>query len=161
MTHLDTGTLGAKVQSWRKDNPRSLLKRMMEESPRASKEKILREFSDYVRSEAGVDYLDTIIEYWFSNNWHSLAEKPESLLARIAERKTKTESLKETIKKRAVQMVLLDLTMPNGKALRYCTGRDCAKAGGWFTRIAKKIGAAGVVGKVLSEADVKSLFAEG
>lgn len=157
MTHIDTGTLGAKVQSWRKDNPRNLLKRMIEESPKKSKDRLLQEFSDYVRSAAGMEYLDAIVEYWFSNNWHSLAEKRDIKIT-TATTKARTEAFKSTIKERAVQMVLLDLTMPNGKILRNCTGRDCKKAGGWFARIAEKVRPAEKVGHVLSENDLRNLF---
>lgn len=157
MTHIDTGTLGAKVQSWRKDNPRNLLKRMIEESPKKSKDKLLREFNDYVRSPAGMEYLDAIIEYWFSNNWHSLAEKPD-IKGAAAAREARTAQFKSTIKTRAVEMVFLDFNMPNGKALRDCTGAECKRAGGWFAKIAAKIKPAEKVGNVLSEQDLRNLF---
>ena len=50
------------------------------------------------------------------------------------------------------------MIMPNGKPLRECTGKDCAKAGGWLSKLAKKVKPNQKVGDVLSEAQVKRLF---
>jgi hypothetical protein len=75
---------------------------------------------------------------------------------RTAKTETKAETktkLDEHIEKRA-KLILLDLLMPNGKALRDCTGTDCRKFGGWFSRIADRVGSK-KVGDVLSEKEVR------
>ena len=61
----------------------------------------------------------------------------------------------ERVREAAVK--LLDLSMPNGKPLRDCTGSDCKKFGGWLGKIAAKVGARQKVGSVLSEAQVRKL----
>lgn len=159
MTSLDTGTYGAKRQSFRKASPRDLLKRLMEENSRASEQKLQAMFADKVRSDD--DYIDAIIEYWFANNYRSLVSKPEAPAQKqraVAERAARVEVIKEKIKIAATRIVLLDITMPNGKALRDCTGKDCAKAGGWLSKIAKSIKTTDVVGKVMSESAVQKIF---
>jgi hypothetical protein len=48
------------------------------------------------------------------------------------------------------------------KALRDCTGRECAKLGGkvgaWLGRIAAKVKPGDVVGDVLDEAEVRKMY---
>lgn len=55
--------------------------------------------------------------------------------------------------------VLLDLTLPNGKALRHATSADCAKAGGFYAEIAKHIKPTQVVDRHLTENDLKGIQA--
>lgn len=43
------------------------------------------------------------------------------------------------------------------KALRDNTGKDCAKAGGWFAALAKRVKPNEKVGSVLSEAQLQKL----
>lgn len=157
MTSLDTGTYGAKVQSWKRANPRDLLKRLIEEQPRADKETLFKAFRDQVRGDDGEDFLDSIIEYWFANNYHSLTERPSPAPSKAAKR-ARVEEIKATIKARAAKMILLDMVLPNGKPLRDCTGRECAKAGGWFTKIAGQVKSGDIVGKVMSETQVRKLY---
>ena len=63
------------------------------------------------------------------------------------------------------QIILLDLVLPNGKALRDCTGRDCkqmsGKMGGWLQKIAERVKPTQFVGDVLKEADVRKLYPGG
>lgn len=58
-----------------------------------------------------------------------------------------------------VRVVLLDLVLPNGKALRDATGAECAKAGGFYSEIAKHIKPTQVVDRHLSENDLKNICA--
>jgi hypothetical protein len=59
-----------------------------------------------------------------------------------------------------IKTKVLGLKMPNGKALRDCTGRECDHFGGWFKRLATKVGPDKRVGDVLTEADVRAIYAE-
>ena len=70
MTHVDTGTYGAKRQSFDRNNPRDLLVRVIEENQGVSEAALLRAFIDTVRAED--DFLEPIIGYWFANNYRSL-----------------------------------------------------------------------------------------
>lgn len=159
MESVATGVYGAKVQSWRRSNPRDLLKRMIDEMPGADKSALLSVWRDLIRQPDNEDHLDAIIEYWFSNNYHSLVDQPRSRLpATKAQHRAAVSATTAVIKERATRMVLLDMVMPNGKALRDCTGRDCQRVGGWLSKIAAKIKPGEKVGAKLSEAQVRRLF---
>jgi hypothetical protein len=126
-----------------------------------------------IKKEKG--YIDTAIEYAASRtvmNTFKPKEEEQIKSAKAAEAKaeTRTEAktdakteaktetktkLNEHIKTQA-KIILLDLMMPNGKALRDCTGIDCRKFGGWFGRIADKVGRK-KVGDVLSEKEIRNL----
>jgi hypothetical protein len=63
------------------------------------------------------------------------------------------------LKARIRDVVLLDLILPNGKALRDATGADCAKAGGFYAAVAKHLKPTQVVDKHLSEANLQDIKA--
>jgi hypothetical protein len=156
---IDIGSYGAKRQSTRRASPRDILLTLLKQHPAGSERVLLGLFTEKVIERR--DYLDVIIEYWFTNNYRSLFKKtmsPDEQAKRAEEFRIKREEVKAEIKRRATRMVLLDLAMPNGKALRDCTGRDCKKAGGWFTKLAKMIKPDDVVGKVLSETQVRKVW---
>jgi hypothetical protein len=54
------------------------------------------------------------------------------------------------------EVALLDLVMPNAKAMRFCTGEEMAAFGKAYEKIAERVGAA-MVGEVMVEAEVKAL----
>lgn len=56
-------------------------------------------------------------------------------------------------------VVLLDLVLPNGKALRDATGAECAKAGGFFADVAKSVTPSQVVGKHRTEGELQNIKA--
>jgi hypothetical protein len=163
MTIVDTGTYGAKRQSTRKGSPREILARLIERSSRPDEDDIKEKCKAKVIDDP--DHVDAMFEYWFANNYRSLIFQkrqerttPKQREEMKAASKDKVEALKTVIKARATQMVLLDMVMPSGKALRDSTGKDCAKAGGWLAKIAKAIKPSDVVGKVLSEAQIRKMF---
>lgn len=160
MTTIDTGIYGAKRQSYRKVNPRYLLKTLIEEHSGSDEKQIQQLFVDVAKDDP--EMIETIIEYWFAGNYRSLVKelfrKRTIAKTAVAEKVWRHEALKESIKLRAVSLVLLDFILPNGKQLRDSTGKDCAKAGGWLIKIAKAVKPAQKVGEVLSEADVRKLF---
>lgn len=156
MTSLDTGTYGAKVQSWKRANPRDLLKRLIDNQPAAGRDAIFQEFREYLRGDDGEDFLDSVIEYWFANNYHSLIERPApSRAAQQTERRVAVEKVKETIRAR-----LLDMRLPNGLTLAASTFGYCAKLGGGLARIGAKGKPNQVVGKHLSETEVRKLYSK-
>jgi hypothetical protein len=59
---------------------------------------------------------------------------------------------------RVKETLVLDLIMPNGIAMRYCTGTQMATYGKAYEAIAAKVGTA-MVGEVMVEAEVKALLA--
>jgi hypothetical protein len=48
--------------------------------------------------------------------------------------------------------------MPNGKALRDCTGREVRELGNAFIRIADRVGDDNFVGQILDEETVRGLL---
>lgn len=147
MTHIDLGATGAKVQSWAKHNARELLAKIFRENQDADEEKIYHLFLDEC-----APYFHEIVRYWVTNNLRAL--KPKQKLADSAEA---VAAAKETIKLR-----MLDCFLPNGKALRDCTGKECAelssKVGAWLGKIAKAVGPTKRVGDVLSEEQASALW---
>jgi hypothetical protein len=55
-------------------------------------------------------------------------------------------------------IVLLELMTPCGKALGECTGAECARMGGWYREVAKRVAPGKIVVKVLSEDEVQALW---
>lgn len=167
MTMIDTGTYGAKVQSWRKANPRQLLRETIEAHPKMSKERCFAKFLDALNNHDDADALkEGIIEYWFSNNYHSLIETPPAVMEqRERQKQSLTGKIKAQVKERIQEeaaLMLLDLTLPNGKALRDCTGGECAalgkKMGSWLGKLAKAVKADQLVGEVLTEDQVRAYY---
>lgn len=152
------GSVGASVQSWAKANPRDVLKETLERHPTESSENIFRIVKEIILAED--ELVESVIEYWFSNNYRSLREMMvpvEQRRKRHSKRAAAVESFASQIKKKATEMVFLDWVLPNGKPLRHCTGRECLEAGGWLQNIGKTIKRDELVGKVLSEAQVRKL----
>src|ERR1035437_21535 len=128
MTHMDTGTYGDKVHSWRRVNPRDLLKRVIEENPKLSKEKCWDVFLDAVKADdENEDYFSSMAEYWFSNNWTALMRKTPSPEERAETKAASAKMVRETKKKfkEKATLIFLDTVQPNGKRGCDCTGRDC------------------------------------
>jgi hypothetical protein len=131
----------------------------MKANSKASKEDI-RDlcWTAFWESEDSENLMKSVFKYWFANNYVSLRPlTPAEREARKAQRQVEIEQAKTTIKQN-----LLDLVLPNGKRLRDCTGRDCTrlskKIGPWLMRIAEKVKPNEIVGKVLTEAQVQSLY---
>lgn len=160
---VDTGTYGAKRQSWKQANPRDLLKRIVDEMGSAPEADVRAHVFDAVLDgHVPGDHLTAIIDYWFDNTYRALTftpKAPEKIKAQKAAQKRQFEEIKEVVKARATRMALLEMTMPNRKPLAECTGKDCAKAGGWLAKIAAKIKPNEKVGAVLSETQVRKIFA--
>jgi hypothetical protein len=162
MTHMDLGTTGAKRQSWEKDNPRELLRRLIERHPENSRKRHLAEFKKLIANRES--YWNTIVEYWFSNNYSSLIDPPdqEERQSRALEKQAELQTRLEQEIEARVKIALLDMVMPNGKALRECTGKECrhfsSKIGAWLLRVAKQIKPTDRVGDVLTEKQLRKLY---
>lgn len=85
---------------------------------------------------------------------------PAQLVRRTREEAAaRTATAFERMKASIRGIVLLDLILPNGKALRDATGAECAKAGGFFSEVAKSIKPTQVVDRQLTEADLQNIRA--
>ncbi|WP_414461781.1 hypothetical protein [Hyphomicrobium sp. DY-1] len=88
-------------------------------------------------------------------------QPPSPMLVRRTreESAARTAIVFEQMKAKVRSVVLLDLLLPNGKALRDATGAECAKAGGFFVDVAKAIKPTQVVDRHLSEGDLQNIRA--
>jgi hypothetical protein len=93
--------------------------------------------------------------------------KPTKLTLKAAETARRVRvSGQETAKQMArvaaaklKEQVLLDLIMPNGVAMRFCTGTQMGRFGAAYQAIATKAGES-LIGEVLLEADVRALIGQ-
>ena len=81
------------------------------------------------------------------------APTPAQRTARRAQEVAQVTKLVEKVREVAV----LDMLMPNGKHMRFCTGEEMAAFGTAYSRIAERVGAA-MVGEVMVEAEVCALL---
>jgi hypothetical protein len=58
-----------KGKSWRRSNPRDVLKRLIAENPKAGKRKLLALFLEHVNGRDGKGALDSVAKYWFEANY--------------------------------------------------------------------------------------------
>lgn len=109
------------------------------------------------------ELLEALIYEWLSIKYstaYRIAVPPsrEEVRASRSDGVAQRERAVAAIKVRAIQMVLLDMVLPNGKPLRDCTGKDCAKAGGWLSKIAGAIKPTDKVGAALNEEQVRKFY---
>jgi len=164
MTHIDQGTLGAKRQSWRQGNPRELLKRIIDELGTTDRDRLLGEFTEQALLPGNRPILETVLEYWFSNNLNSLMERStlasSRTLARARTRERTEQVSKDIVRQLTVVAghMLLDLMLPHGKALKETTGSECLAIGGWLAHIGGKMKPDDLVGAVYSEEQLRKIF---
>jgi len=155
-------TTGAFKQSWRRNNPRGLLENLVSAHPDWSEHAIYAEFRAELRKPENGLMIDTIAEYWFTNNYRSIVFPPAPPVRASADDRRKNERIAEAAATQAraiiVRTALLDFKLPSGKKLRNSTAGECAKAGGWLAAVAKKVPEGKRVGQVLSEDQVAKLF---
>jgi hypothetical protein len=158
-----------------------LLKRVIDDNPTADRIALFRVFVEKLNEEDDGDYMETIIAYWFANNYHSLiaarltaeersrsaeagAERSEAAAQREEWIAGTTEKIREKIAEEAA-VVLLDLMMPNGKSLAACTGQECLmlgrQMGGWLRKVGRRLKPNETVGDVLTESDLRALYPKG
>lgn len=161
--HTNPGTTGAKRQSWRRDNPRAVLKRVIDENPEMSEEENLAECWDVMHLDQA--QLRTVFEYWHANNYRALikaAPDPVRSQTRRQERAAKTQAFADKVKgqiKAQVRIVLLDMILPSGKPLRDSTREELLIVGGWAVRIADQLQPNQTVAEAgLSERQLRTLY---
>lgn len=150
-------------------DPAELLLRVRKNNPRASE----KEIRDTVLDNFTKAHFVAVFDYWFGNLWPRLntkatksggttttyrpGQKPHTRPgARTAAQRRRAEAAE-----RFKAVLLLDLTLSTGKALRDSTFADCEREGGWLASIAtagkKKHGANAKVGKHMTETDLQNI----
>ena len=179
MSLLEIGKTGASKQTWRKHNARALLKLLMDEAKDPHDGKVL--FKDFLfavlpaavreafEDEEAERRMVNIIEYWFTNNHHSMVQlydKPaKEIAAAKKQRAAKETQFREAVRGHIVEqaeLLLLDWIMPNGKPMGDCTGQEVRQFGRkvapWVAKIVAKVKPAEIVRDVLSETDVRKMW---
>lgn len=138
------------------DNPRDLVIEVLRANPGDEVKSQFEQFRTLLE-DSGDAYQRAVDWYFFVNMRDYLvsnrSRRPDPV--EIASVKIKQREVIEQIK---AQIVMLDLTMPNGKAMRDCTGADMAKFGNRYAKIAARVGKSGVVGEVLNEEQVRDII---
>jgi hypothetical protein len=162
-TQIDTGITGAKRQSWRKANPRDILKRLLDADTELSEDEARNECWEKIHKDEGL--LRSVYDYWFDNNYRSLV-KPAPTPGAAQRRKAAVDAIAQNIGAQIeqkiearVKIALLDMTLPTGKALRHSTREELTELGGWAARVAEKLAPSQTVAEAgLSEAQLRELY---
>ena len=154
MTDIQTNIPGIKGQTrstWRDTTHlRGMLLKLMTRNPDTTREEL--EAMYLAKAEKTPALIDEALRRAFDNDLSGI-QRP------LAKHRIVSKQEITAAAERLSNVVLLDLIMPNGKALRDCTGRECRQAGGWLTKIADRVGDRGVVGATLDEQQIAVIFA--
>jgi hypothetical protein len=169
MTSLDQSHGTTIIVSGKKAKLLDLLIAIVKEDPKETVDFHYREAKTLLLRDGYQDYLDDALnkiialEYGIAIKTIRTPSKKEIDAHVENGRKTradedrKVSKAKALITERVTKIVMLDMQMPNGKKLRDCTGYECTKFGGMFVAIGQRIGAAKIVGDVLTEADLAKM----
>lgn len=180
---LDMNT-GEPTKVVERERPLGLFIAVIQEDPKADQTVHRRRMRDLLLSPGYEDFQDAVIDEWMRIKYstaftaacpptikeltvraerHQRAEFEKQAAERAAAREARRQEEQRKEDEEVVRVTalmasrMLDFIMPNGKPLRACTGAECAAAGGFFARIAERVGATQIVGAVLSEADLASI----
>jgi hypothetical protein len=165
MMHTDTIIARAPRERQVKENPLGLLISIIRATPKADATSHRRKLRNLLLSAGYEDFLDAVIDEWqrikYSTAFRA-AVPPSTKDIKAKADKRKLEAVKEQkATERAKVLIgerLFNLVMPNGRPLNECTGAECVKFGGYFTKIGKAVGPRQIVGQVMTASDLTSLL---
>lgn len=131
---------------------------LIDGDPTADNNRLFRKWWEAVQADD--ELLDAVALHAFTNMVSALdrdRKKPAKPAVQSARQVKALRAEVAKITERVRNLVLMDLTLPNGKKLRNSTFKECSLAGGWFKLLACKGKPSQIVGKVLSEADLHAL----
>lgn len=162
---------GAKAQSRRRANPRSVLQEILENNPTTDdttlEEMTLEALRDHEDTE---DLFGCIFEYWFTNNLRSLRlyavtpRQKKEVVAKTRANKKRTEKVVSVVKANIVAKInqaaesLFNSVLPTGKTLANSTGSELKKIGGVYSTLAKKLKAGQTVKDAFSAEQVWAIY---
>ncbi len=150
------GYHAATRQSWQRDSIRTAIAELRDSNPKATEDRLIKLFAERMREDD--ELLNAAAEYAVINAVNSIARASERPPAKPEERAARAEQQTALVENIKEQVMLLNLEMPNGKRMRWCTGAEMTKFGGAFTKIGKKIGATKIVGQEMDEKQVRQLM---
>lgn len=153
------GYHAATRQSWKRDSIRVAIAELRGANPQATEDRLVQLYAE--RMKADDDLLQATAEYAVINALNSMERKAPAA-SRTApapqERAARAQEVEKMVSNIKDQITLLNMEMPNGKRMRWCTGAEMMKFGGAFTKIGKKVGSTKNVGTVLDEKQVRALM---
>jgi len=156
--NMDLHANGASFIAHKQDNnPRDLVVELVKEAPTATRNELFAQFRERL-DEAGDEFRRAVEWYFFVNMYDYLVTNRSARRDPVQRAEARVQQ-RETVERIKAQIVMLDLTMPNGKAMRACTGQEMATFGNRFQKIADRVGKTKVVGKVLNEDQVREIMA--
>ncbi len=127
---------------------------LVEDNPQLSRDELFAKFQKIIDVDVSLTLRESV-DWYFFTNMYTYAETSHSRSG--AERAAREARVIEKAASVKAQIELLFLPMPNGKIMRYCTGREMGGFGKAYARIAKRVGAK-TVGEVLNEDEVRGLM---
>ncbi|QUS40542.1 hypothetical protein RPMA_18160 [Tardiphaga alba] len=159
MLNTTVRTGAAAVSRTAQKNPLEILIQLVEGDPTADADRLFGKWQDIVRDDE--DLLTPVLRHTFTNlltcvDRDRRRASPRAT-TRAAPAAAQQEQQVERIKAQVVSVILMNLTLPSGKLLRDSKFKDCAKAGGWFAKIAKMGKPDQVVGRTVSEETLRAI----
>jgi hypothetical protein len=151
------GHYGAKVQSFKKKNPRDLILKLVQKHGTKNRDKLCDEFRKEILKPEWHDAHMTSLDYAFVNNFNAMFPRTHP----SPRQAVSTEILEETktvIQSRATRLVLMDWPIYNGKPLGDCTREELSKLGGWLHKVASRLQPQQKVRDGLTENDLQKIF---
>lgn len=162
MTHIDTHRPATRRESL--PTSLALLIEVIRKNPRASEADHLTAFKRLIQTDGYEDYLNAALNRVFGIEYRTAygaavpPTRDESAKKASARHRLQQEAVDRASRAAAlIATRILDFVMPNGVAMRDCTGTYLTKLGGAYVKIGARCGKR-VVGKVLTEADVVKLM---
>jgi hypothetical protein len=158
---VNLGSKGATYQSWFRDAVRVAFRELQEQHPKAGERKLAQLLGDRARDDPEI--FDAAMEYIAHNMLNAQEgyvrrEQERVQLARpkrsAEERQQENEELSRQAKEAAAKILYLNMEMPNGKRLRYCTGDYVAKVCAPLAKLGKKAGNK-LMGQAYNEEDIR------
>lgn len=144
------------VAAKEENNPRDIVLEAIKALPEGTRTERFEKFrSDLAELP---DAYHRAVEFYFFVNMHDYFTTNRSRGRDPLERSSHHIQQVELVESIKAQIVILNLTMPNGKSMRDCTGAEMAKFGNRYQRIAESVGKGKLVGDVLSEEDVRKII---
>ena len=158
---MQLGYRGATRQTWKGDPLRTAVLQLRKDHPHASPDDINKYLAELAREDD--DLLVALAEYGGTNTQIAIEAQERRLAMRPTPQARQERQIDEhkMIASIQSQIMLLNLEMPNGKRMRYCTGAEMEQFGQAYRRIARKVGKTKRVGQVLDEKGVKALMGGG
>lgn len=151
----------------------SLIASIIKDNENKSRNEHYRLFHDKVLESENSEYVDAIISMIFSLHYNTtyssvfpdpiIYDRDDKKLSKEQYEQYMYENEQDELKEKEAYKIhiinnLMDFILPTGKTLRYSTGMECIKAGGFLTVIGKTVGEKNVVGEKLNEIDLQELY---